>query len=51
MYSSLTRGGVRATSFPRPSHILHTFTSEPSQNARPLLFIFKCAFFCRFKKI
>ena len=26
------RGEVRATSFPRPSHSLHTFSSEPPQN-------------------
>ena len=35
-----TRGGVRATSFPRPSHILHIFSSEPHQNACPSIFLF-----------
>ena len=29
------RGGVRVTSFRHPSHILHTFSSEPHQNAPP----------------
>ena len=29
------RGEVRATSFPRPSHIVRTFSSESPQNARP----------------
>ena len=32
--------GVRASSFPRQSHILHTFSSEPQQNARPSIFSF-----------
>ena len=43
------RGGVRATSFPRPSHILHNFSSEPPQNARPSIFFFKCSLACRLK--
>ena len=31
---------VRATTFPRPSHILHVFSSEPHQNACLPIFIF-----------
>ena len=42
------RGGVRATSFPRPSHNVHTFTSEPHQNAGPSIFLF-CLWFAVLK--
>ena len=46
---TLSRGGVGATSVPRLSHICHTFLSEPHKNVRPSSFLFKRAFFCRFK--
>ena len=38
--NSWVRGGVLATTYPRPSHILHTFSSEPNENARPPSFLF-----------
>ena len=38
---SLARDGVRATSFPCPSHIMHNFSSEPPLKARPSIFLFK----------
>ena len=40
---------MRATSFPRPSHILYAFSSEPPQNARPSILFFKCALIYRLK--
>ena len=39
VYSSVPRGGVRATSFSRPSNMLHTFSSEPPQNVCPSIFL------------
>ena len=44
-----TRFANRATSFPLPSHILHTFSSEPHRNARPSIIFQKCRLICRLK--